>query len=551
MKKHILLTLSILILAAALLAAPLQNALAADAVVGDGSPASCTEAALDSALTTVGSGGGIITFDCGPAIHTIDLTNTKFLNLGDVTINGNGLIILNANNVDRHFFVGNGVTFRLQNITLRDGNSAVGGGAIEASGAHIILESVQLLNNYAPNQGGAVYCYIGIGGTLTVNNSLFENNTSTNGGAIYNDGCTTTIRNTTFRTNQATGAGGAIHNAFAAPLQVNGSLFQANTALDGGGLFNDSGAAVTLHSVTFQSNTAGHGGGVENSGALTMTHGLLDGNLVTGSGGGLWNLGGTVILRQTTVSNNSAYEGGGVNSYGSALEMQDVNIVGNVATGSHGGGLYHVGGTAFITNATISGNMASASAANGGGIYQSSDDNMTLTNVTLANNQAGLFGGGFYHYGRYAVLTNVTLANNLAGAAGDAIYEDSPQTPSNPGIIQMVNSVIFGSAVNCDGTLFQSVGHNLSQGTCTSLSDPTDQDNYASDLLLGSLAFNGGAFAMQTILPQAGSPLIDAGDTLNCPAIDQRSATRIGVCDLGAAEYGAIAYKLYLPLVVR
>ena len=179
-----------------------------------------------------------------------------------------------------------------------------------------------------------------------------------------------------------------------------------------------------LDSVTLTANSGGYGGGVENSGALTLTNSLLDGNTVTGSGGGLWNLDGTALVQRTTVIGNIAYEGGGINTYGRSLELRDVNLVDNRANGSHGGGLYHVGGTAFISNATISGNQASDPAGNGGGIYQASDDNLTLTNATVVNNRAGSLGGGLYHYGRYAVLTNVTMGNNQAGAAGNAIYEE-------------------------------------------------------------------------------------------------------------------------------
>jgi predicted outer membrane repeat protein len=524
---------------------------AASAVVGNGTAASCTEAAFDSALSAADSGGGTITFNCGAAVKTIPFTSSKNILNGNVTIDGNNLIILAGGPGVRHFFINDGLTFTLRNITLRDGDSAVGGGSIEASGAQIILESVQLLNNYAPNQGGAIYCYVGIGGTLTINNSLFEHNASNNGGAIYNDGCETTITNTTFKTNQADSAGGAIHNAFSASLQVDHSQFQGNSALDGGGLFNDSGSTVTLNSVTFQSNTGGHGGGLENSGAVTLNDSLIDSNIVTGSGGGIWNLNGTAIMNRSTVSNNSAYEGGGINTYGAQLEITDANIINNVTTGAHGGGIYHGGGTAFIINATISGNHAAGVSANGGGIYQNSDDNLTLTNVTLANNRAGALGGGLYHYGRYAILTNVTMGDNVAVSAGDAIYEDSPMTVSNPGVVQLWNSVIFGSANNCDGGIFDSMGHNISQGACSVLTQPTDQDNYGGSLNLGALAFNGGAYPMQTIMPLAGSPLIDAGDT--CSAADQRGGARpVGAaCDVGTVEYGAVVYHLFLPLILR
>jgi predicted outer membrane repeat protein len=528
------------------------GARAADAVVGNGTAASCTEAAFDAALATAQTGGGTITFNCGPAVATIPFSVFKTVTLGNVTIDGGGRIILNANNNDRFFFAGNGVTFRLRAITLRDGSSLVGGGAIEASGADVILENVELLNNYAAVSGGAIYCY---DGTLTITGARLENNAAATGGAIYNDGCDVGINGATFIGNEALdtfGRGGAIAALSPGEVRLHDSLVQGNRAADGGGLFVDSGASAIVVNSRLIDNEAGHGGGLENSGAATITHSLIEGNSVTGSGGGVWNLNGRVSLTQTTVRNNTAYEGGGVNSYGSHVEMDGVNVAGNVATGTHGGGIYHGGGTLFIDNATISGNMADATAANGGGIYQNADGNLTLTNVTLAENTAGNFGGGLYHYGRYAVLTNVTIADNAAGVAGDALYEESPMSAGSPGVIQMVNSVILGSANNCGGGLFDSLGHNISRGTCPALSAAGDRENFAGDLRLGPLMFNGGAPEMHTRLPRAGSPLINAADPTHCRAHDQRGRARVGVCDIGAVEYEVGgAFRLYGPVVIR
>ena len=53
-----------------------HRAHAADAVVGNGNPASCTEAAFDAALTTASSGGGVITFNCGPDPVVIPMQET-------------------------------------------------------------------------------------------------------------------------------------------------------------------------------------------------------------------------------------------------------------------------------------------------------------------------------------------------------------------------------------------------------------------------------------------------------------------------------------------
>ena len=528
------------------------GARAADAVVGNGTAASCTEAAFDAALVTAQSGGGTITFNCGPGVATIPFTVFKTVILGNVTIDGGGRIILNANNTDRHFFAGSGVTFRLRHITLRDGSSLVGGGAIEASGADVILEDVALLNNYAAVSGGAIYCF---DGTLTITGAWLEHNAAATGGAIYNDGCDVGIVGSTFIDNEALdtfGRGGAILALAPGEVRLHDSLVQGNRAPDGGGLFVDSGASAIVVNSRLVDNEGNHGGGLENSGTVAITHSVIEGNSVTGSGGGVWNLNGGVSLTQTTVRNNTAYEGGGVNSYGSHVEMDGVNIAGNVAMGGHGGGIYHGGGTLFIDNATLSGNSAGAATANGGGIYQNADGNLTLTNVTLAENTAGNFGGGLYHYGRYAILTNVTIADNTAGVAGDALYEESPMTAENPGVIQMVNSVILGSANNCDGGLFESLGHNISRGTCPALSAASDRENYSGDLRLGPLMFNGGAPEMHTLLPLAGSPLINAADAARCTDHDQRGRARVEVCDIGAVEYEVGgAFRLYLPVGIR
>ncbi|MBK8048108.1 MAG: hypothetical protein IPK16_13870 [Anaerolineales bacterium] len=314
MKSRMFLFVLTVMLAA--LARDVRTARAADAVVGNGTPASCTEAAFDSALATANAGGGTITFKCGANPKTIALTVIKVVNLASVTIDGGNRIILKAGNNERHFFAGSGITFQLRNITLRDGNSLVSGGAIEASGATVSLRNVQLLDNASAVTGGAIYCF---DGALTIANSLLKNNTAPDlGGAIYNDGCA---------------------------LTISGSTFQGNQARDGGGLFNAIGGQAVLDAVTFAANTGGYGGGIENSGVVTVTNGIFDGNSVKGSGGALWNLGGTAILQRTTVSNNRAFEGGGINSYGNHLQLTDVNIVDNVATGTHGGGIYHAGGT--------------------------------------------------------------------------------------------------------------------------------------------------------------------------------------------------------------
>lgn len=69
-------------------------------VVGDGSPASCTQAALAAALV----GGGIVTFDCGPGTVSIPLTAEQVIT-ASTTIDGGGRIGLLGQDVTRLFRV--------------------------------------------------------------------------------------------------------------------------------------------------------------------------------------------------------------------------------------------------------------------------------------------------------------------------------------------------------------------------------------------------------------------------------------------------------------
>lgn len=528
-----------LALAFTLQAAPMAG------VVGTGTPASCSEAALDVALTN----GGTISFNCGgPA--TINLSSDKIL-VSSTTIDGANQITLSGRNLNRLFVANGEIQFTLRNLTLEAGFSPVGGGALELVGAAVVLDRVHFNNHQATDQGGAIYCFEGSGGSLTIRNSSFAGNRSASGGAIYNDGCSLTIDNSDFTANSAptnniTSFGGAIYSV--GPTSINNTRFYQNQARDGGAIFIHNQASATIRFSNFLENSGGYGGALENTGGLTITDSLLQANTVSGTGGAIWNSGGRLLLKRSRLLGNQADEGGAISSYGSQAELVDLLIEGNMATGTNGGGgIFHENGTLFISNASLIRNVATA--GHGGAIYQDSDDNLTLSNVTVAENQADQFGGGLYHKARYAVITNSTFYGNLA-LAGTELYEDSPLTSEQPGIIQIGNSVVAGASNNCGGSAVQSLGFNLSDGTCAGLDTASDQQNL-SDLKLSGLQVNGGRIAMPVYTPLATSPLINAADPNLCPASDQRGAARVASCDVGAVEAAALLAQVYLPFAKR
>jgi hypothetical protein len=105
-------TLAVLLVAAAWSPRPVR----ADAVVGTGTPASCTESALNAAL----AGGGNVTFDCGPDSVTITVTSQKTIAV-DTDIDGGSLITLSGGGATQVVWVNSGATLTLANPTIANG----------------------------------------------------------------------------------------------------------------------------------------------------------------------------------------------------------------------------------------------------------------------------------------------------------------------------------------------------------------------------------------------------------------------------------------------
>ena len=267
-------------------------------VVGTGTAASCTDAALDAAL----AGGGLVTFDCGPDPVTIDIstgTGTKMI-AADTTVDGGGLITLSGGTSAQIFVVPPELHLTLSNVTLANGK-AVGLGGTEGG------------------EGGAIFN----AGMLTLTNSTVMSNSTSGGGAgggIFNAG-SLSVTNSTFDGNSA-GGGGGIHNE--GSLTVTSSTFAGNSGDDGGGIINFGGLTVT--NSTFNGNTSEFGGGIFLSGSqsqftysssdivslgggrtLSVTNSTFTGN----SGGAIAanSASAPVLLRNTILANNSSPDG--------------------------------------------------------------------------------------------------------------------------------------------------------------------------------------------------------------------------------------------------
>lgn len=323
----------------------------AGGVVGTGSPATCTEAALDAAL----AGGGSVTFDCGAGPATIVLTSQKNITL-TTTIDGGGKITLSGNDSTRLLDV-DSASLSLSNLTLSHG-SADGGGAIYNFLGVVTIVNSTLSSNSAI---GSAYPYYSIGG------------------AIYSNG-KVTITGSTFSGNWSTYIGGAVSNSANATIAT--STFYSNSAPIAGGIVNgmDSSLIVTGSTFTNNSATAGDGGGIYNFGTLTIT--------------------------TSTLSSNTATRSGGIHNSGN-LAVDAVTFSGNATPGGTGGGVGNDStGALTITNSTFTNNFGGTA---GGGIIASGP--VSVTNSTIYSNAASV-GGGIASGGSPFLLKNTIVANN-------------------------------------------------------------------------------------------------------------------------------------------
>ncbi|MBZ2165467.1 beta strand repeat-containing protein [Methanobacterium spitsbergense] len=311
------------------------------------------------------------------------INNTGITIDKNMTINGESQTdtIINGTGANWIFNIQNGIYFSINNLTLTNATTT-NGGAIMNDGTLTVTGST-FTGNKATNYGGAIYNH---DGTLTVTGSTFINNNAVVGGAIFKNDGTLTVTGSTFTGNNA-GSGGAIYNN-KDTLTVTCSTFTGNTAnSDGGAIYN--GGTLTVNNSNFTSNTAQY------------------------HGGAIANYEGTVINNSTFTSNNSANSGGAIYNYYGTLTATDSNFTSNTA--DVGGAIFNYGGTVNVTDSTFTSNFATYY----GAIYN--EGILTVNNSTFTSNTAQAYGGAIYN--AYDSTLNVSFCRIVGNTPYD-IYSD-------------------------------------------------------------------------------------------------------------------------------
>jgi hypothetical protein len=273
-------------------------------VVGRGTPASCTSAAVVRAVAK----GGVITFNCGPKPVTITMTATaKVRNTSHrVVLDGRGLVTLNGagkhqilymNTCDPKQVITTDDCFNqpwpqliVQNMTFENGYSAVrqtpntnfgggGGGAIYSEGGQIKVVNSRFIDNrcyrFGPDLGGAAIRALAQfrNRPVYITSDTFQGGRCSNGGALSSIDVNWKVLNSLMTGNRAIGWGA---NPAAAGTPGGGS---------GGAIYTDGdNYNVVIAGTIIRNDNAREGGGAvffvvdNNNGTLTIKDSTLHHN---------------------------------------------------------------------------------------------------------------------------------------------------------------------------------------------------------------------------------------------------------------------------------
>lgn len=305
----------------------------------------------------------------------------------------------------------------LTDLTIQDGLSTSNGAGLENDGDNVVIKNTTFLNNEvsSSNQdGGAIYN----GGSLTLLNTLFENNrTGSDGGAIDIERGSVTVSDSSFINNQSNDHGGAIDVDPNGSLTISNSNFSHNVAgTEGGAIYLQ--GDTNLNSVTFLNNTGNTGGAIytSDSAILNMEKSTLSNNQAQGNGGAIYiSNNNSVSINESIIEDNiTEASGGGIhNNYSHNVTISNTSILSNQALNSIGGGLNNLGNIT-LTNSTLEYNIANQ----GGGIFNGGSSLLTVTEGKLGGNQATSDGGGIYNNRGDIIITDSDFDHNIANRGG-------------------------------------------------------------------------------------------------------------------------------------
>ena len=387
----------------------------------------------------------------------------------------------------------------------------------------ITIDSLVLINGNsivaAPflTDGGTIY--FNDSGKLTVLNSVFRNNTASQGGAIC-------VRNFSFSI--------PVGATF-----ISNSNFMGNTANKGGAITIETPVVTTstvtiLNSLLKNNSSTQHGGGLYYYGhsfaTLNIDTSSFIGNNAGDNGGGIYmrtSANGIMNMRGAEIRNNTSLEkGGGIyvksTAYATFISIYSSTIREN-NSGNNGGGICNIASKRaelLIENSIIDSNI---SVGDGGGVYHFaeystsiSSSQLHIKNTVISNNRTSSLisvsagGGGIFSKAYFQDSSTVFIENsNITGnysRGGSGLYFSNMDTViiQNSTINANFSTDSLGQGVACSYIKFTkiestSISYNTGLGlTCVADSLIIKKSDISHNLPLGGVSARAGTIIIDS-----------------------------------------------------
>lgn len=342
------------------------------------------------------------------------------------------------------------------------------GGAVYLNGYGDILNSTFRRNN-ATYDGGAICRGTVISETGNLVDCIFEENTASNGGAIFWAlAKSSNITNCVFTHNSAkSGGAGYIAGNHVLGTTLSDSTFTDNFAdTDGGALYWGNYNGSVLNS-NFKNNSANSKGG---SIFWQQREGLIDNctfeDSKAATGGTIFFTGFVKTIKSNGVISkcefrNSSANDGGIIRIESLTNMDIINCSFKDAKASSTGGAISVYSADDVKIKESS--FENLTANNGGAVYAFSSSNLGIENSAFENLKASSNGGAIYVYLKSVIIKSSSIKNATANNGG-AIYFNS----LNDGV--QIDDVEFikNTAKSYGGAIYSYIGsYNVTASSFT------------------------------------------------------------------------------------
>ena len=236
----------------------------------------------------------------------------------------------------------------------------------------------------------------------TIRNCKFINNkamvSGSAGGGMYNYQASPVIMNCTFLNNSSQQNAGAMSNSYSSPV-ISGCVFRGNSAVNvAGGIYNWEGIA-TITDCLFEENIAYYyGGGIVNG---TGANAVIENcSFINNTGNGMFNSSCSPVITGCLFRGNTRNYGSGMTNQTASPEISNCLFIENVTTSSSGILYNYVSSAPVVVNCTFANNTAKSD-----GVIVNSESSLTMTNSIVWGN-------------------NYNTITNMSGSSAVVTYTD-------------------------------------------------------------------------------------------------------------------------------